>query len=247
MTDFPPGTEAVLSGSVRSAWATVRDLLPPSTYLAGGTAIALRLQHRTSEDLDFFTSSPLEVEELYESLIESIPTFETRHIAPKAGNLAVIIGSTKVEFSDASSNPLTEPTECIAGVEVAGLGDLLAMKLCAITKRKQLRDYEDLRAIEQIAGRRVEEGLALAARRYCLRDTASLVVFETALGLASECPPDPLVVTPREVIVAYWVKRAPEVLAGSSRWDMPVLDDDQTEALFGHLPDDGASKSDEAK
>jgi hypothetical protein len=204
------------------------------------------LQHRTSEDLDFFTSSPLEVEELYESLIESIPTFETVRLAPKAGNLAVIIGSTKVEFSDASSNLLTEPTDCIAGVEVAGLGDLLAMKLSAITKRKQLRDYEDLRAIEQIAGRRVEEGLALAARRYRLRDTASLVVFETALGLASECGSDPLVVTPREVIVSYWVRRAAEVVAGSSRWNVPMLDDDQAEALFGPLPDDDASTVDEA-
>jgi hypothetical protein len=201
------------------------------------------LQHRTSEDLDFFTSAPLDVEELYASLVESIATFETVRIAPKGGNLAVIIGSTKVEFSDASSNPLTEPTERIAGVEVAGLGDLLAMKLSAITKRKQLRDYDDLRAIEQMAGRRVEEGLALAARRYRLRDSASFVTFETALGRVRECGPDPLVVTPRQELNSYWVRRAAEVVAGSSRWDVPVLDDDQAEALFGPLPEgrDGTS------
>ena len=243
MTDFPAGTEAVLSGPVRTAWATVRDLLPPGAYLAGGTAIALRLQHRTSEDLDFFTSAPLDVEELYASLVESIATFETVRIAPKGGNLAVIIGSTKVEFSDASSNPLTAPTERNAGVEVAGLGDLLAMKLSAITKRKQLRDYDDLRAIEQMAGRRVEEGLALAARRYRLRDSASFVTFETALGRVRECGPDPLVVTPRQELNSYWVRRAAEVVAGSSRWDVPVLDDAQAEALFGPLPEgrDGTS------
>ena len=237
MTGFPTGTEAVLSPSVRDAWATVRGLLPSGAYLARGTAIALRLQHRTSEDLDFFTSAPLDVEELYDALVESIDTFVTVRVTPKAGNLAVIVGSTKVEFSDASSNPLTEPTERIAGVEVAGLGDLLAMKLSAITKRKQLRDYEDLRAIEQIAGRRAEEGLALAARRYRLRDTASLVVFETALGRVGECGPDPLVMTPREELVSYWVRRAAEVVAGSSRWDVPVLDDDQAEALFGPVAD----------
>jgi hypothetical protein len=33
------------------------------------------------------------------------------------------------------------------------------------------------------------------------------------------------------------------VVAGSSRWDVPVLDDDQAEALFGPLPEgrDGTS------
>ncbi len=141
MTPFPSGTDAVLSRSVPAAWATVRDLLPPGSYLAGGTAIAVRLHHRTSEDLDFFTRELLDVEELYESLLKSIAALETVRVAPKAGNLAVIIGSIKVEFSDAASNPLTEPTERIAGVEVAGLGDLLAMELSAITKRKQLQHW----------------------------------------------------------------------------------------------------------
>lgn len=30
-------------------------ILPPNTYLAGGTALALYLGHRLSYDLDFFT------------------------------------------------------------------------------------------------------------------------------------------------------------------------------------------------
>jgi hypothetical protein len=94
-----------------------------------------------------------------------------------------------------------------------------------------------------MAGRRVEEGLALAARRYRLRDSASFVTFETALGRVRECGPDPLVVTPRQELNSYWVRRAAEVVAGSSRWDVPVLDDDQAEALFGPLPEgrDGTS------
>jgi hypothetical protein len=179
------------------------------------------LQHRTPEDLDFFTSVPLDVEEPYGSLVDSIDAFVTQRLAPEAGNLAVIIGSTKVEFSDASSNPLTEPTEAIAGAEVGGLGDLLAMKLSAITKCKQLRDYDDLRAIEQIARRRVEEGLALAVRRYRLRDAASLVVFEMALGRVGECAPDPLLPTPREELVSYWSDGQPKWwpgrAAGTSR------------------------------
>ncbi|MFH0943100.1 MAG: nucleotidyl transferase AbiEii/AbiGii toxin family protein [Candidatus Beckwithbacteria bacterium] len=33
-----------------------KKLLPDETYLAGGTALALRLGHRQSIDLDFFTT-----------------------------------------------------------------------------------------------------------------------------------------------------------------------------------------------
>ena len=34
--------------------------LPPQTYLAGGTAVALHLGHRLSVDLDFFTPHDLD-------------------------------------------------------------------------------------------------------------------------------------------------------------------------------------------
>lgn len=58
-----------------------------------------------------------------------------------------------------------EPTTAVAGLQVAGLGDPLAMKLNAIAGRGQLRDYYDLMAIEQHGGRSVEEGLALYLAR----------------------------------------------------------------------------------
>lgn len=36
------------------AWRTLAPHLPEDLYLGGGTALAVRLGHRVSQDLDFF-------------------------------------------------------------------------------------------------------------------------------------------------------------------------------------------------
>ncbi|WP_298445725.1 nucleotidyl transferase AbiEii/AbiGii toxin family protein [Ferrimicrobium sp.] len=144
----------ILPRSTSDAWDSIAPFLPSGSYLAGGTAVVLYLKHRQSNDLDFFTTEPLDVEALLDTLTESSLSFVTRRVAPKSGSLAITLGSTLIEFTNASMVVMLEPTQRIAGVEVASLGDLLAMKLATITKRKVLRDYDDIRAIEQIGGRR---------------------------------------------------------------------------------------------
>jgi hypothetical protein len=47
----------VLSAAQRAALATLSEVVDPATYLAGGVAVALRLQHRRSQDLDLFVAS----------------------------------------------------------------------------------------------------------------------------------------------------------------------------------------------
>ena len=42
--------------------------LPPQTYLAGGTAVALHLGHRLSIDLDFFTPCDLDSLQWFQGL-----------------------------------------------------------------------------------------------------------------------------------------------------------------------------------
>lgn len=61
---------------------------------------------------------------------------------------------------------LLEPPAVAAGLRVAGLSDLMAMKLKVIGDRGELRDYFDLMVIEQRSGRLVEEGLALFVARF---------------------------------------------------------------------------------
>jgi hypothetical protein len=217
---FPPELQAVLDSDTRAAWCQIRPYLPNGTYLAGGTAVAVHLNHRESHDLDFFTSEPFDPEALLDELYESQLVFVTDQVGQRRGVLQIHLGATKVEFGDASRTPLVEETTVVVGVPVAGLGDLLAMKLAAITKRKELRDFEDLRAIEVEGGRRTEEGLAIYATRYGVRDDASFVAVLDAIAEVARCGDDPLVHTPRQDLESYWASRLPELIAALSRWDV---------------------------
>lgn len=220
---FPVGLERVLNPGTREAWRQIRDYLPPGTYLAGGTAIAVHLRHRESRDLDFFTTEPLDVDELHENLERSPLLVVVDRVTPAFGNMRITLGRTKIDFSNAATVSVVEPMGEINGVKVAGVGDLLAMKLTTIAKRRQLRDYEDLRAIELRAGRRLEEGLALAQRRYGLRGEASLVPMVAAMAKVDECEPDELVATPMGTLVEFFRRRLPEVVASLGRWDDATL------------------------
>lgn len=49
-------------------WDTVGQLAPPSGELMGGTALAVHLNHRRSEDLDLFVYDPFDPLPLLERL-----------------------------------------------------------------------------------------------------------------------------------------------------------------------------------
>src|SRR3989344_5472467 len=49
---------------------------PPSTYLGGGTAIALQIGHRKSQDLDFFTPTNF-IEDQWQQELEKRLDFKT--------------------------------------------------------------------------------------------------------------------------------------------------------------------------
>ena len=105
---------------------------------------------------------------------------------------------------------------------MAGLGDLLAMKLNAIAGRGQLRDYFDLMAIEQQGARSVEEGLALFLARYQPQHPDSaLEPIVLALGYFGDVADDPFLPLPRDEIEAFWQSRQPQVLAALERQGTP--------------------------
>jgi hypothetical protein len=229
------GLDGVLSQDTRTAWTEIRPYLPRGTYLAGGTGIAVHLKHRVSNDLDFFTDVPLDVDELNEALVRSPLMVQVTRATSKLGSLAGVLRSTKFEFSDASAVHRVEPTTEVAGIPVAGVGDLLAMKVKAITARKELRDYEDLKALELLAGRRFEEGIALAIERYTITTEGGVMAFITALANIDRCGEDPLVVTPRDELIAYWKGRLPAVVASVSRYAVRPMSPDEANDAIGFI------------
>lgn len=213
---FPGHLAAVLPSVVRDVWEAVADVVPADAYLVGGTAVAAHLGHRASRDLDFFLERPVDLDRLEDEL-GRVGTFVVT--ARDERTLKGVLESVVVQFLDTSDQHLVEPTVRIAGMRVAGIGDMLATKLHAITTRPALRDYVDLQAIEERTHRYVEEGLALFVERYRPRvpDEAVAAVVR-ALASFEDVPPDPSLEGTVEDVATYWTRRVREITRHLDRW-----------------------------
>jgi len=109
-------------------------------YLAGGTALALRIGHRLSVDLDFFVSELFDEEAMLQRLQE-VAGFSLVAKAPHT--LHANIQGSKVTFPG-YPYPLLFPNTLFAGVPVADARDIACMKISAIASRGTKRDFIDL-------------------------------------------------------------------------------------------------------
>jgi hypothetical protein len=111
------------------------------------------------------------------------------------------------------SQRLLENPILIAGLRIAGLADLMAMKLKILPQRGELRDYFDLQKIEELTGRTVEEGLGYYIARYRPPDAGNQVMaIIRALGYLDEVDEDELLPIAKSEIASYWRQRQPDVL-----------------------------------
>ncbi len=110
-------------------------------YLVGGTALALKLGHRNSIDIDLFTQNEFSTQDITEFLSpkkELIISYE-RH-----NTLMCYINSIKTDFIRHNypfvNQPITEE-----GITYLSLEDICAMKLNAIAQSgKRLKDFIDI-------------------------------------------------------------------------------------------------------
>lgn len=215
---LPAWLGLVLPGETGRAWEQIAPLLPAGAYLGGGTAIAVHLRHRQSRDLDFFYHEPVDLDDLRQRLVSRGPFAVSKQAD---GTLNGVFGATKLQFLQAGiewPERRIEPTTIVVGLAVAGVGDLLAMKLNAIAGRAQLRDYYDVMAIEQQAGRSVEEGLALFLARYLpVHADSAITPILLGLGYLDDVADDPFLPVDRSAIVRYWQKRQPEIITAIER------------------------------
>ena len=111
-------------------------------YLAGGTALALQRGHRISVDLDFFSEDafdPNALARLLGKVTASSPTI----IQQTSGSLCMALADTKVELLHYPYPHIIPPTT-IAGILLASLADITAMKLSAATNRGSKKDFIDI-------------------------------------------------------------------------------------------------------
>lgn len=216
----PDWLAAVLPPDARQSWELIAPVLPNGLYLAGGTGLAVHLRHRTSRDLDFFHPQPdFDVDSLTTAL---------RGVGPFAvsqrseGTLNGTFSETRLQILSAVGQRQLEPTTPVAGIEVAGLSDILAMKLKVIGDRGELRDYFDLMRIEQQTGRSAEEGIGLYMARYDEpADAPNIRRIVGALGYLDDIDEDQALPVGKEEIATYWRRRQPELVRNLARFPPP--------------------------
>jgi hypothetical protein len=155
---------SVLSPEQHALWPALGATRALGFVLYGGTAVALRLGHRASEDFDFFSDRPLD----RDAMSRLLPLLDNaERIQDESRSLTVLAtsrrGDVKISFFGAlRMGRVGEPDVTNDGVlEVASQDDLLALKLKVILERAEAKDYHDIAAMLS-AGSSLERGLGAA-------------------------------------------------------------------------------------
>ncbi len=131
--------QAILPDAVRGIKLVSRVPLIQKAYLAGGTALALQLGHRISEDLDFFTTQEFDEQQL---LVELSGLGLVRESVGWR-TIIGIINETKFSIFYYKYPLLSETLE-FEGIKLASKRDIAAMKILAMEDRGVKRDFIDL-------------------------------------------------------------------------------------------------------
>ncbi len=158
----------VLPDEQRELWPVLADI-PDSFVLYGGTALALRLGHRSSVDFDFFSSGAIDFDALFR--LPFVIRADVLQREPDTLTLSTVHGGTtnsvKVSFfGGIDTGRVGNPELTEDGVlRVASLLDLFGTKLKVLLQRVAARDYVDLAAILR-SGVPLKDGLGAAGALY---------------------------------------------------------------------------------
>src|SRR3989344_2078389 len=111
-------------------------------YLAGGTALALQIGHRTSLDFDFYNPKHFSAPDLYSEIQKNFKE-KAKKISQQKDTLFCNVNGVDLSFFWYQYSHITRPVtyQCIT---LASLEDIAAMKLVAAGHRPAKRDYIDI-------------------------------------------------------------------------------------------------------
>lgn len=133
--------ETVKPGTLDIIKKLMRDQQLNSFYLVGGTALALKLGHRDSIDIDLFNTGDFDGEKLASHLQRQ---YHARIRGKKSNYVSgSILG---VDFDLISHKyPAVRPIETIQGIRMMSLEDIAAMKINAIVNSgNRIKDFIDI-------------------------------------------------------------------------------------------------------
>jgi hypothetical protein len=158
---FEPRLDILPPAQLR-LWPELSDT-PDEFTLYGGTAIALRLGHRTSVDFDFFANSPFTPNVLQN--VRYLKGATVRRSEPNTLTVTVERGGpVQVSFFGDLGLGQVEPAGKAngPGIKLASLVDLAGCKVAVVTQRAELRDYVDVHALLKRANLSLGKMLASA-------------------------------------------------------------------------------------
>lgn len=215
-TGFLESWSDVLDGAVRACWPKVAAASPPSGVLMGGTALAMRLRHRRSRDLDVFVHDTFDPHAVLESL-DAAAAVALEAVGEATLNCRV--DGVAVQFLHARGQRHIDPPLTVEGLAVGSVRDIAATKYKVIGDRGELRDYYDLMRLETDAGIGARSGVRLYAERYGVGlDHPSVAHIVRALGSFTDVADDPWLAEVAEdaelaAVASYWQRRQPELAA----------------------------------
>ena len=128
--------------------------------LVGGTALALRLGHRKSVDIDLFGAVNFEnipVDKMFSGFVNHETISRSKYIN------SFYLENIKVDFVN-YYYPWLEDVHREDGIRFAGFRDIAAMKLAAITNRGSRKDFIDLYFLSKMFS--FEEMVKLYQKKY---------------------------------------------------------------------------------
>jgi predicted nucleotidyltransferase component of viral defense system len=133
----PPATLALLKN--------ISSLAQLNSFgLGGGTSIALRLGHRFSADLDFFTNSEFDTQAIFRLLTKEFHSAEL--LFEKNQTIMFSIDEIKVDFV-LYPFPWLKTFEIVSAIRFLSLEDIIPMKLQAVSNRNLKRDLWDIASL----------------------------------------------------------------------------------------------------
>lgn len=128
-------------------------------YLAGGTALALQIGHRSSVDFDFYNRNTF----ISPQIIDNLGQNKLTIIQQSEGSLAIRINNIEASFFRYPYkllNPLIEEEN----LYIASIEDIAAMKIIALIQRGLYRDFIDLYFLVKMLG--LENIINFTKRKY---------------------------------------------------------------------------------
>ena len=210
----------VLPDNLRRVWAHVADCARRvGGVLMGGTAVAMHLRHRMSEDLDVMTLRSFSGSAIHKRLELAAASVDVIEVSDNMfhgyvdGVKVDVFRALPTNSVKPSSMRWIGPKTPVSGMNVGSLPDLMATKLDVIMYRAKLRDYIDLAELDRSGACSLEAGLGYYCRRYGYSHPPQ--VLEQIIGLLGSpgtVPTDPGYEEMRDDSLDHLQRRTPALL-----------------------------------